>query len=153
MEDELKNKQRILKGVQDENEALLKVQREQEKALQALNKEGDYDKKIGELNEELRKQKEQLRKLQFRYREEEKNMKHQHEQLVMLEERCRKMVTLIKEKKKERLKLKDDVDNGAHLAGGPPRYTQEELEKLQYQLKEAEQEKMVEEKKLKQQIQ
>jgi flagellar capping protein FliD len=78
--------------VQDENEALLKVQREQEKALQALNKEGDYDKKIGELNEELRKQKEQLRKLQFRYREEEKNMKHQHEQLVMLEERCRKMV-------------------------------------------------------------
>jgi hypothetical protein len=29
-------------------------------------------------------------------------MKHQHEQLVMLEERCRKMVQLIKEKKKER---------------------------------------------------
>jgi cell division protein FtsB len=54
------------------------------------------------LNEELRKQKEQLRKLQARYREEEKNMKHQHEQLVMLEERCRKMVQLIKEKKKER---------------------------------------------------
>jgi hypothetical protein len=78
------------------------VQREQEKALQALNKEGDYDKKITELNEELRKQKEQLRKLQARYRDEEKNMKHQHEQLVMLEERCRKMVTLIKEKKKER---------------------------------------------------
>ena len=40
-------------------------------------------------------------------------MKQQHEQLVMLEERCRKMVQLIKEKKKERIKLKEDVDNGA----------------------------------------
>jgi DNA repair ATPase RecN len=88
--------------VQEENDSLMKVQREQEKALQALNKEGDYDKKIQELNEELRKQKEQLRKLQARYREEEKQMKVQHETLVGLEERCRKMVTLIKEKKKER---------------------------------------------------
>ena len=92
LEDDLKNKQRILKSVQEENESLLKVQREQEKALQALNKEGDYDRKISDLNEELRKQKEQLRKLQFRYREEEKSMKNQHEQLVLLEERCRKMV-------------------------------------------------------------
>jgi len=80
----------------------LKVQREQKKASQALNKEGDYDKKIAELNEEVQKQKEQLRKLQARYREEEKFMKHQHEQLVMLEERYRKMVQLIKDKKKER---------------------------------------------------
>jgi hypothetical protein len=63
LEDDLKNKQRILKSVQEENESLLKVQREQEKALQALNKEGDYDRKINDLNEELRKQKEQLRKL------------------------------------------------------------------------------------------
>ena len=51
----------------------------------------------------------------------------------MLEERCRKMVQLIKEKKKERMKLKDDVDNGANANtgnGGAPKYTQEELEKL-----------------------
>ncbi len=67
-------------------------------------------------------------------------MKHQHEQLVMLEERCRKMVTLIKEKKKERQKVREDMDAG--VAGGAngsaPKYTQEELEKLQFQLKEAE---------------
>ena len=41
----------------------MKVQKEQEKALSALNKEGDYDKKINELNEELKKSKEHLRKL------------------------------------------------------------------------------------------
>ena len=51
----------------------MKVQKAQEKALSALNKEGDYDKKINELNEELKKSKEHLRKLQFKQREEEKN--------------------------------------------------------------------------------
>jgi len=122
--------------------------------LQALNKEGDYDKKITELNEELRKQKDQLRKLQARYREEEKQMKVQHETLVSLEERCRKMVQLIKEKKKERQKVREDIETQNNGGGGTgPKYTQEELEKLQYQLKEAENEKVVEEKKLKAQIQ
>lgn len=92
------------------------------------------------MNEELRKQKEQLRKLQAKYREEEKNMKHQHEQLVMLEERCRKMVQLIKEKKKERQKIREDIDttNNNNGGGNGQKYTQEELEKLQFQLKEAE---------------
>lgn len=98
-----------------------------------MNKEGDYDKKISDLNEELRKQKEQLRKLQYRYREEEKNMKHQHESLVVLEERCRKMVALIKEKKKERLKIKEDGDSALATSGAvAPKYTQEELDKLQF---------------------
>lgn len=46
LEDELKNKERILKNLHEENESLIRVQKEQEKALQALNKEGDYDKKI-----------------------------------------------------------------------------------------------------------
>lgn len=33
LEDEQKNKERVLKSLQDESESLLKVQREQEKAL------------------------------------------------------------------------------------------------------------------------
>ena len=66
LEDEQKDKERILQQLQEESESLLKVQREQEKALHALNKEGDYDVKISELNEELRVAKEHLRKLQFK---------------------------------------------------------------------------------------
>jgi len=58
LEDEQKNKERILKALQDESETLLKVQREQEKALEKLNKHGDYDQKIGELGTELRTAKE-----------------------------------------------------------------------------------------------
>ena len=81
-------------------------------------------------------------------------MKHQHESLVVLEERCRKMVALIKEKKKERLKIKEDGDSALATSGAvAPKYTQEELDKLQFQLKEAEAEKLVEERKLKSQIQ
>lgn len=56
-----------------------------------MNKEGEYDVKIAELSDELRVAKEHLRKLQFKQREDEKNMKAQHELLVMLEEKCRKM--------------------------------------------------------------
>lgn len=116
LEDEQKNKERILKSLQDESESLLKVQREQEKALQALNKEGEYDQKISELNDELRTAKEHLRKLQFKQREDEKGMKIQHEQLVLLEERCRKMRTMIKDKKKQ-------VKSAAEEDNGQPQYT------------------------------
>ena len=54
LEDEKKNKERVLKQLQDESDSLLKVQREQERALAQLNKEGEYEGKITELNEELR---------------------------------------------------------------------------------------------------
>ena len=79
LEDEQKNKERILKQLQEESESLLKVQNQQEKALDKLNKHGDYDQKIGELGHELRTAKEQLRKLQFKQRDDEKAMKGQHE--------------------------------------------------------------------------
>lgn len=54
LEDEQKNKQRILKQLQDENRALVKVQMDQEKALQSLSRENDYEKKIHDLNSELK---------------------------------------------------------------------------------------------------
>lgn len=43
LEDEQKNKERILKTLQDESETLLKVQRQQENALSKLQRHGDYD--------------------------------------------------------------------------------------------------------------
>ena len=54
LEDESKNKKRILKQLQDENRALVKVQKDQENALKSLSKENDYSKKIGELTFELK---------------------------------------------------------------------------------------------------
>ena len=65
-------------------------------------------------------------------------MKSQHEQLIVLEERCRRMNQLIKDKKKER-----------KGEGEEKRINEEEIERLQLQVKEAEQEKVSEEKRLK----
>ncbi len=87
--------------------------------------------------------------MQVKQREDEKLMKNQHEQLVLLEERCRKMGQLIKEKKKEKAKLKEESESAANGGG---KYTMEELERLTLQVKEAEKEKVAEEKKLRSQI-
>ena len=149
LEDEQKNKQRILKQLQEENRALVKVQKDQEKALQSLSKENDYEKKIYVLNVELKKAKEHLRKLQQQKREDEKSMKIQHETLIMLEEKCRKMALVIKEKKKKRQDMKkmENLQNSQTKI-----YTKEDLRKLEEELKQAEQEKVQEEKKLKDQV-
>jgi antirestriction protein len=63
LEDEQKNKKRILKQFRDENTALVRIQKDQEKALANLSKENDYEKRINELNSELKQAKEHLRKL------------------------------------------------------------------------------------------
>ena len=85
----------------------MKVQKDQEKALQSMSKENDYEKKIYELNVELKQAKEHLRKLQYRQREDERSMKLQHETLVALEDKCRKMAVVIKEKKKKRQEFRE----------------------------------------------
>jgi len=148
LEDEQKNKERILRQLQEESESLLKVQKEQEKALTALNKHGEYDGKISELGEELRTAKEHLRKLQFKHREDEKAMKAQHEQLVVLEDKCRKMRLLIKDKKRDVSKNRQEKAK----AKNEQTYTKADLERLQGELKAAEQEKVSEEKRLKAQV-
>jgi len=86
--------------LQEENKALCKVQKDQEIALKSLSKENEYEKKIHELDVELKLAKEHLRKVNMKKRDDERMMKSEHDQLMQLEERCRKMATVIKEKKK-----------------------------------------------------
>ena len=69
-------------------------------ALKSLSKENDYEKKIKDLNLELKQAKDHLRKLQQKQRLDERSMKGQHETLVALEDKCRKMALVIKEKKR-----------------------------------------------------
>lgn len=76
-------------------------------------------------------------------------MKMQHEQLVVLEEKCRKMKLQVKEKKKI---IKDTQHHEKEEQPEANKYTLEDLEQLQEQLRQAEQEKQGEEAKLKQQI-
>ena len=75
-------------------------------------------------------------------------MKAQHEQLVVLEEKCRKMKLLVKDKKK----IVKDSNQEKEEQPESVKYTLEDLESLQEQLKQAETEKQGEEAKLRMQI-
>ena len=126
-----------------------------------MNDQSEYQSKIGELSTQLRAAKDQLRKLQFEHREDEKLMKTQHESLVSMEDRCRKMRLLIKDKRNGKstsnLPKGGRSNSRANSRQKPTNpddmnYTQEDLAKLQEQLKQAETEKLAEEKKLKLQV-
>ena len=67
LEDEVKDKERILKELQLEHKSLTGVQKEQEKALNSLKRDYELDDKISELNSELKQAKEKLRKVFFRF--------------------------------------------------------------------------------------
>ena len=73
-------------------------------------------------------------------------MKSQHEQLVVLEEKCRKMRIQLKEKAKPRPKTVEKKQEDT------PIFTQDDLVRFQSQLKEAEIEKAAEEKRLRLQV-
>lgn len=158
LEDEQKNKKRILQQLQDENKALCKVQKDQEQALKSLSKENEYEKKIHELDGELKLAKEHLRKVNTKKREDERAMKHQHDQLIALEDKCRKMAIVIKEKKKQRQEIKQkdtkevaDQNIEDQKEGRDKQYSMQDLKQLEQELKLAEQEKNLEERKLKEQ--
>lgn len=68
--------------------------------------------------------------MQGKQREEERAIKHQHEQLITLEERCWRMGALVKEKKREKNKQAE-----------MRQVTEEEIQDLEKQLKEVEGEK------------
>ena len=56
-EDELKNLQKQLKVLQDEKEALMKVKRQQTKALKLIRNDNEYEEKVKQLKEQLSKTK------------------------------------------------------------------------------------------------
>lgn len=57
-EDELKALQKELKNLQSEKEGLLRIKKEQNKALKVMRNDGEYDDKISKLKEQLSKLKE-----------------------------------------------------------------------------------------------
>jgi chromosome segregation ATPase len=136
LEDEVKNKTRILKELKEENQCLIAVQREQEKALQNMKKDYELDDKISELNDQLKQAKERLRNLQFKQRQEERLLKQQHEQAIVLKERVHRMEQLVKDHKKRKAEQKPVVKE----------VNEEELQELQEQVKEIEAKKVAEEK-------
>lgn len=104
----------------EEKNSLLKIKKEQNRALDFLNNEGEYDKKViyklkstiwtnfdfqlKQVTEELRKAKEEYRKENELFIENDKAMKKLHEKIIVMEEKCRDIQKKLKDKKSEKPK-------------------------------------------------
>lgn len=99
LENEERAKKKVLQELESEKQSLLKIQKEQKKAMDVMINEKDLKKKRDQLKEELRAKKNEYKEKQNLLRKQEKQMKEQHETYITLEEKCRKLQGLINEKK------------------------------------------------------
>ena len=140
LENEEKAKKKIIQELEGEKHSLLRIQKEQKKAMDVMINEKELKKKRDQLKEELRNKKNELKEKQNLLRKQEKQMKEQHEALISLEEKCRKLQSLIYEKKA-----------GVGAAATEVK-TEEDIKTLEGEIKELEQTQSEEKKKYKQMI-
>ena len=79
--------------------------------------ENEYTVKIQGLGEELRVAREKIVKLEERAQREEKNASAAHERMMILEEKCRELVRILKERKAENNALM--IANREYLSATP----------------------------------
>lgn len=70
---------------------MLRMEGDQEQALQSVNREGDYEQKIYEMQQQLRIFKKQYREIYYEQLEKDKQLIDKHESLVKLDHKVRKM--------------------------------------------------------------
>ena len=117
----------------------MRIQREQEKALEEISNSKDFKARKKKITSELDEVKKALREKQGDLRKNEKIMKEQHEKLITLEEKCKKLHVAIKDKKAK----------GSQTDQPTKHRTQEDLDKLDQEIHDLEGKKKVEEKKFK----
>jgi len=137
LENEERAKKKILQELEEEKKSLLKIQKEQKKAMDIMINEKELEKKKDQLTEELKVKKNEYKEKQNLLRKQEKQMREQHEAYITLEEKCRKLKTLIHEKK-------------AGIAPNPGKVvTEEDIAKIEESIKELERAQTEEKKKYK----
>ena len=94
-----------------------RIQDGQGKALKRVIEENEYTIKIQGLGEELRVAREKIVKLEDRAQREEKNASAAHERMMILEEKCRELVRILKERKAENNALM--IANREYLTATP----------------------------------
>lgn len=140
LENEEKAKKKIIQELEGEKHSLLRIQKEQKKAMDVMINEKELKKKRDQLKEELRNKKNELKEKQNLLRKQEKQMKEQHEALITLEEKCRKLQTLVYEKK------------AGLSSNSAEAKTEDDVRVLEAEIKELERTQMEEKKKYKQMI-
>jgi len=140
LENEEAAKRKMIQELETEKNSLLRIQREQNKAMDAMLNDRELKKRRDQLREELRNKKNELKEKQGLLRRQEKQMKEQHEAYINLEEKCRKLQTLINTRR-------------AGLSSGITEIiTESDVQALEEEIKELEQSQTEEKKKYKQMI-
>ncbi|CAG9315037.1 unnamed protein product [Blepharisma stoltei] len=140
LENQSKYLSKRIQELEAENASLMKIEKEQKKALDSANNAQGYPEKVESLKQEIKSLKERYRELLSRQKQDEKILKEQHEKCVDLEEKCRKIKAMIKQKKQEEDEPK------------PKEITERDIRELEEKIKETEQKKKEEEQKLKKRI-
>ena len=97
IEDDVRAKKQRVRELQAEEAALGRVQAEQQQALRAINREGDYEEKIAEMAAELRLCKKQYREAYYAQVDNDKRLIERHDALLRLDSRVRKMQAQLKQ--------------------------------------------------------
>jgi hypothetical protein len=100
-EDELKALQKELQALQDEKDALIRVKREQTKALKLIRNDTEYEPKIINLKTQLSKLKEECKQLSEKLVENERILRKLHEQFITRQGKIKEMEAKIKEAKEK----------------------------------------------------
>ena len=143
LENQVKFLDSQIKDLQNENASLLRIQKEQEKALEVTENTQEFNARIKQLNEELRNTKEEYKQLLSEYKGEERVMKEQHQKYCDLEDKCRKLTSLIKQKK----------DNPQQQeVPGYSKLTEQDIEQLRKEVEDLQKQKETLEKKGRQKV-
>jgi uncharacterized coiled-coil DUF342 family protein len=105
LEDKLKERDLEIAGLKKELRSMQRIQDGQGKALKRVIEDNEYTLKIQTLVEELRVAREKIVKLEEKAAREERNCSAAHERMIMLEERCRDLNRVLKERKAENMAL------------------------------------------------
>jgi len=99
LENEEKSKRKIIQELENDKYTLLKIQKEQKRAMDVITNEEDVKQKRDQIKAKIKKNKDDIKEKQLALRKQEKQTKDEHEALIDLELKNKKLQTLINEKK------------------------------------------------------
>jgi hypothetical protein len=149
---DLENQSRFLtkriKELEEQSSSLIKIEQNQKRALDNVTSNINFSQRMDALREECREVKDKYRELLNQQKQDEKNLKEQHQACIDLEDKCRKLKGMIKNRKPLPPAPVIDEDEEPALPG----YSNSDIDSMKRQIEKLEQKKKDEEAKMKQRI-
>lgn len=146
---DLENESRFLskriKELEEQSSSLIKIEQIQKRALDTVTTNINFAQRMEGLREECRQVKDKYRELVNQQKQDEKNLKEQHQVCIDLEEKCRKLKVMVKNRKPLPPVAILEEDEEPALPG----FTNSDIDSMKRQIEKLEQKKRDEEAKMK----